>query len=300
LQAGAAGCQGMHQWLAESDDDDAVLVSAVGGAGVEAVVGEILEPLLQQAHSWSSGGEGIDDADAECRQCAGTLRSRTHAHVCCQCGVLCQLCVEAHARMRCFREHAVHPGCESAPTVCSRASAVEAAQREGATALEGGGADSLASPGTETALDCRRERWHWRWSESLPVPEPHEPPPQAELSQNALPATDRWATSALGAWNMEQRGGDLLHRPRSVAVSGGGAVFVCDNHVDSKVKVFDADGSFLRFLGADFGVGEGQLDCPTAVAVDDENGVVFVSDATSNRIQGMHACKTGIFGHARM
>lgn len=167
-----------------------------------------------------------------------------------------------------------------------RASAVApAAKREDATASEGGGGDSIASPATEIALECRRERWHWRWSESLPAP------PQAEVRPNAfgaLPATDRLAKSAEGAWNIELHGGDLLNRPRFVAVSKKGPVFVCDHHADSKVKVFDADGSFLRYLGADFGVGEGQLDCPTAVAVDDENDVVFVTDATSNRIQGRH------------
>ena len=259
---------------AESDsDDDCVVVLrdvmpciAAEAKGDEEegpwdVVGEV-QLVLEEA------------AAAACSQCAGT---GTNTHSCAECGLLCQQCGDAHMVMRCFRQHdlVALKSSEDSTSVkfgddCSRPAPVPRVA-------------AANSPAKDEARAERRDRaWHWRWSESMPEPHPR---PAVPNEQPQTPKVEMAASSAVGSWSIGGGDSTCLHRPRSVAVGTDGLLYVCDMQSDSKVKVFSAaDGSFVRFLGADFGTGEGSLDCPTAVAVDAWH--VYVSDATSNRIQG--------------
>ena len=58
-------------------------------------------------------------------------------------------------------------------------------------------------------------------------------------------------------------------------VDGEGRVYVADLG-NNRVQVFSADGEFITAWGA-FGVGDGQFDVPTGVAVDGMGSVEEVS-----------------------
>src|SRR3954451_21619110 len=71
--------------------------------------------------------------------------------------------------------------------------------------------------------------------------------------------------------------------PRSIAEDGtSGDVYVSDERRHD-VQVFDRDGVFIQKFGA-FGVGTGELNRPSGLAVD-RQGNVLVADALNNRVQ---------------
>lgn len=75
-----------------------------------------------------------------------------------------------------------------------------------------------------------------------------------------------------------------FNSPWSVAVDGKGLVYVVDQ--DTRVKVFNRDGSFVRAIGEP-GSADGQLKSPTGIALlpKDEGHEVFVVDQYNHRIQ---------------
>lgn len=252
---------------AESDSDDECVVVL---RGITPCIAAEVKGKEEEGPCGDVVGEvQLVGAAASCSQCAGT---GTNTHSCAECGLLCQQCGGAHMVMRCFREHTL----------------VALKSSEDSTSVKFGDDCSLPaanSPARDEARAERRDRaWHWRWSESMPEPQEHA----ASWSQvpNEQPQTPEVEmTASVQSWSIGGGDSTCLHRPRSVAVGTDGLLYVCDMQSDSKVKVFSAaDGSFVRYVGADFGTGEGSLDCPTAVAVDAWH--VYVSDATSNRIQG--------------
>lgn len=73
-----------------------------------------------------------------------------------------------------------------------------------------------------------------------------------------------------------------FYGPRSVVVSPTGDVYVADTGND-RVQVFDAEGTFLRWIGGS-GSDIGQLNEPTGIALGDD-GELYVADAWNARIQ---------------
>ncbi len=105
------------------------------------------------------------------------------------------------------------------------------------------------------------------------------------MSSANAQATDDGAAERV--WSI---GGDqgLLNRPRSVALGTDGLVYVCDGNEKGKVHVLrSADGVLVRRIGGECGSGEGVLDCPMGVAVDEK--YAYVSDYTSHRVQVFRA-----------
>lgn len=273
-----AMAQSAEEWKLEaendSDDNDIIVVSGstpsfAAGRERSASLDGSREALLVEAD------------DAVCSQCA----EGGNTHSCTECGLLCAQCVRAHIAMKCFGQHTLS-------ALFARADyGQKQNERPDCNTNINGTVDSsslsTAATGTlptrDEACERRRDRtWHWRWSES--VPDRPVRAPQLKMSEGGWQNT-RTHTS----WSIGGGHSSPLHRPQSVAVSADGLLYVCDRHSDSKIKVFNtSDGSFVRYLGADFGTGEGQLDCPTAIALDESR--VYVADATSNRIQGFLCC----------
>ena len=77
-----------------------------------------------------------------------------------------------------------------------------------------------------------------------------------------------------------------FYGPRSVAVSPDGDVYVADTGND-RVQVFDAEGTFLRWIGEN-GANIGQFNEPVGLAVGDA-GELYVADAWNARIQVLDA-----------
>ncbi|MFK7801184.1 MAG: flippase activity-associated protein Agl23 [Anaerolineae bacterium] len=76
-------------------------------------------------------------------------------------------------------------------------------------------------------------------------------------------------------------GQGILNRPRNIAVSDSGNIYVADsgNH---RIQVLDPAGSPLFAFGQN-GLGEGEFNEPWGIAIDDE--FVYVTDTWNNRIQ---------------
>merc|ERR1719183_255283 len=68
-----------------------------------------------------------------------------------------------------------------------------------------------------------------------------------------------------------------------VAVDNAGNITVADwgNH---RIQVFDTMGSFQRTIGHE-GEGDGELKCPSGVAVNESGTVVVVADGQNHRVQ---------------
>ena len=84
--------------------------------------------------------------------------------------------------------------------------------------------------------------------------------------------------------------------PNAIAVAPDGRVFVADSRADV-VKVFDADGSFLKVIG-NRGAGNGELRFPSAIAVDRDR--VVIGDQGNHRVQifDHEGVFVSSFGHA--
>lgn len=76
---------------------------------------------------------------------------------------------------------------------------------------------------------------------------------------------------------------DAFWGPRGLATDSKGRVYVMDTGND-RVVVFDADGNFISQFGTE-GFDEGQFDEPVGIAIDQNTGKIFISDAWNQRIQ---------------
>lgn len=72
----------------------------------------------------------------------------------------------------------------------------------------------------------------------------------------------------------------ILFRPNGVVADKAGNVYVADSQLH-KVFVFDVEKFTLRFLG------EGILDTPIGLAIDNKRGILFVSDVKLNKVFGL-------------
>lgn len=75
---------------------------------------------------------------------------------------------------------------------------------------------------------------------------------------------------------------DAFWGPRTVAVDAQGNVYVADTG-NKRVRVYAADGTWLRDIGAG-GSGDGQLDEPVGLAIDNVNGELYVAEWWNRRI----------------
>jgi hypothetical protein len=93
------------------------------------------------------------------------------------------------------------------------------------------------------------------------------------------PEVERWrAVEVAAAANDADEA--LLGRPLGLACDGG-LLYVCDAQ-DCAVKVFAADGRFLRTVGRK-GAGPGDLNFPSGVSV--RGGLIYVADKSNSRVQ---------------
>ena len=231
---------------------------------VEAAVWEAYAELLREREGGEEGAKaeapnfGPGDANVftsatVCAQC--DCRDAVTAR-CAECGVLCEGCATAHGRMKCLSRHKVSP-------------------------LKPEAARQNKQDGQEADRDSRRRLWHWRWSESVPLPKTSQLVPQQQGPDGSP------GSAAERVWSVGGEQG-LLNRPRSVALGMDGLVYVCDDNEKGKVHVLrGADGVLVRRIGGECGSGEGVLDCPMGVAVDENH--VYVSDYTSHRVQVFRA-----------
>jgi len=279
-----------REWEAEAEREALVAIaaaaagSAAGGVADEAcAAAEMLFPLVEAAvweahaelmreHALVAGATGVRTSGPAptCAQCDCPEAAAVTAR-CSECGSLCEACAAAHSRMKCLRHHAVSP-----------------LPSEAAAPVGGSGTRLAAQPSLSTEESGRGERgqrWHWRWSESVPVSpqtagsQPPQPPLRPDGAQEPAPEK----VCSMGAAD--------LCRPRCVAVGADRLVYVCDGNENGKVRVFQggAGGDLVRSIGGDVGSGEGLLDCPMGVAVDDRHDRVYVSDYTSHRVQVFRA-----------
>jgi DNA-binding beta-propeller fold protein YncE len=70
--------------------------------------------------------------------------------------------------------------------------------------------------------------------------------------------------------------------PRDVAVDALGRVYVADTG-NKRVRVYTAEGQFIRDIGSG-GSGEGQLDEPAGLTIDNENNRLYVADTWNQRV----------------
>lgn len=82
----------------------------------------------------------------------------------------------------------------------------------------------------------------------------------------------RWGTSGAGR----------LSKPAGIALDKGGRVYVADQ-LQLVIKVYDAQGNFLYQFGKP-GAGEGEFSGPQGIALDKEQGLLYVLDRGNNRI----------------
>ncbi|NWF75155.1 MAG: 6-bladed beta-propeller [Nitrospirae bacterium] len=73
----------------------------------------------------------------------------------------------------------------------------------------------------------------------------------------------------------------VLFRPNGVVVDNAGNIYVADSQLH-KIFVFDMEKFTLRFLG------EGILDAPICLAIDNKRGILFVSDSKLNSVFGLN------------
>src|SRR5439155_11318894 len=94
----------------------------------------------------------------------------------------------------------------------------------------------------------------------------------------------------LTTWGSAGSGDGQFNAPNSVAVDGGGNVFVSDLN-NKRIEKFTNTGTFLTKRGS-IGSGDGQFSNPVGVGVDG-SGNVFVADNRNDRIQKF-TCPTAI------
>ncbi|MEK6256128.1 MAG: TIGR03663 family protein, partial [Chloroflexota bacterium] len=81
--------------------------------------------------------------------------------------------------------------------------------------------------------------------------------------------------------------------PRDVAVDGDGNVYVSDTG-NKRVGVYTADGEFISSIGG-FGLDLGQFDEPVGLAIDRDNGLLYVADTWNQRVQVIQINGNGTF-----
>ncbi len=87
---------------------------------------------------------------------------------------------------------------------------------------------------------------------------------------------DDWFTIPTG------NGDGQVDDPQDLSIDSSGRVYVCDAAND-RIAVWEADGTFARFLGST-GSGDGELAQPHGVAADDD-GFVCIADTFNRRVQ---------------
>ncbi|MEX1248289.1 MAG: flippase activity-associated protein Agl23 [Anaerolineales bacterium] len=86
----------------------------------------------------------------------------------------------------------------------------------------------------------------------------------------------------LTMWGATDQTGPL-YGPRDIVVADDGNVIVADTG-NKRILVYDADGSFVSMIGGS-GFQLGQFDEPVGLALDRENGLLFVADTWNLRVQ---------------
>ena len=90
-----------------------------------------------------------------------------------------------------------------------------------------------------------------------------------------------WAVGQPG-----QAGDDVNHfcGPQDVAVDAQGRAYVVENWCNSRVKIYDTNGTLQSTLGGSYGSGEYEFENPQGIAVD-ANGKIYVADVNNYRVQ---------------
>ena len=73
------------------------------------------------------------------------------------------------------------------------------------------------------------------------------------------------------------RGDGEFSQPNGIAIDGAGNIYVADSAEDN-IKVYNPDGSFNFSFGTSGDRGDGQLNFPVSIAINERTGELFVSD----------------------
>ncbi|MFC1936228.1 flippase activity-associated protein Agl23 [Chloroflexota bacterium] len=100
-------------------------------------------------------------------------------------------------------------------------------------------------------------------------------------------------------WGVLGQGEDAfaLYGPRDVEVDGDGNVIITDTG-NKRVLVFDPDGNFVSRFGG-FGFENGLFDEPVGLAVDLDNGLLYVADTWNQRVQVFESKPGGAYIYLR-
>ena len=72
-----------------------------------------------------------------------------------------------------------------------------------------------------------------------------------------------------------------LYHPLGICVDSTNTVYITDEN--NRVSVYTSSGQFIKCCGTQ-GSGEGELDSPQEVAVDNTTGALYVCDFCNNRV----------------
>jgi DNA-binding beta-propeller fold protein YncE len=106
----------------------------------------------------------------------------------------------------------------------------------------------------------------------------------ADTGNNQIAKYD-YGLNPLFNWGAAGAANGQFNQPGSVATDANGCVYVADtgNH---RIQVFDDQGGFVTFVTkfGSQGSGAGQLQGPRGVAVDQNNGYVYIADTGNNQV----------------